>query len=436
MTLEPKLSAFEAAPVESGAHAEKDAPSASFVPVASEERLLVLDVLRGFALLGIMIMNMPGFSLPSGVGALEPRLYPGVADRMAELFMNTFFSGKANSIFSFLFGLGLTIQIQRAQARGQTVGRMYARRLLVLFVVGVAHSFLLWNGDVLHHYALLGLLLLPLSRASNRWVFGLMVVCLLFPIARDVYAVVTNEPPVHTLAERAARAYEQLRVFQSGSYGEQLAVRVEENVEFYALSARLGGAVIWYMMLTLTMLLGFYAGRQRLLVDVTASSARIRTLMVWCFGLGLGCAATAAAMGWIIGPQQGPTLAGLLRGISYELNRPLLCIAYICAVAMLVHKPRFRGLAEVFAAPGRMPLTNYLMQTVIATTIFYSYGFGRFGQVGPLAGLLLSVSIFAVQVMYSRYWVARFQYGPLEWLWRVSAYGKPPPMRVAAKTTA
>src|SRR5262245_45692227 len=174
MTPERKHSSPEAAPAESGAHAEKDAPTRSFMPVASGERIVVLDVLRGFALLGIIIMNMGGFSLPADVGALEPRLFPGVADRAAELFMNTFFSGKANSLFSFLFGLGLTIQIARAEERGENVAPMYARRLVVLFLVGAAHAILIWNGDVLHNYAVLGLLLLVLRRASARVSFVLV----------------------------------------------------------------------------------------------------------------------------------------------------------------------------------------------------------------------------------------------------------------------
>src|SRR5690242_6917538 len=141
--------------------AEEQAPTEpSFTPVAPEERMPLLDVLRGFALLGIAVMNMPAFNLPDGVGALEERLFPSFADRAAETASFIIFAGKANSIFSFLFGLGLTIQMQRAEATGAKVTPVYLRRIAVLFLVGAAHAILLWWGDVLHTYAILGLLLL------------------------------------------------------------------------------------------------------------------------------------------------------------------------------------------------------------------------------------------------------------------------------------
>ncbi|HVK66580.1 MAG TPA: DUF418 domain-containing protein, partial [Polyangium sp.] len=110
---------------------------------------------------------------------------------------------------------------------------------------------------------------------------------------------------------------------------------------------------------------------------------------------------------------------------------PLLCVAYIAAIALLLQTERGKRVLLVLASPGRMPLTNYLTQSLIATTLFYSYGFAWFGKVGPLAGIGIAVVIFTVQVIWSRLWLARFRYGPLEWLWRAATYGKLPPMRLA-----
>jgi uncharacterized protein len=403
--------------------------ASSFRPVAPEERIVVLDVLRGFALLGIIIMNMEGFSLPSDSWALDPRLFPGFADRGAELFMNTFFAGKANSIFSLLFGFGLTIQMARAEERGEKVAPMYARRLVVLFLVGVAHAILIWNGDVLHHYAVLGLLLLALRRASDRVIFVLIALSFLLPYARSGYAVWTNEPPVHPLSVYVERAHESLQIFQSGTYAEQVRLRVTQTVEGYTLSTRLLGTPLWLLMLTTTMLLGFYAGRHRLLSNIQEDAPRFRKVLGWSLGLGLACALSAAVLMLLHKPTGEPTLTGLIIGVLHGLNRPLLCVAYLCAIALLLQKKRIEPFLMVLAAPGRMPLTNYLMQSLIATTIFNSYGLGLFGRVGPLLGIVVAVAIFVIQIFYSRWWLARFQYGPLEWLWRVAAYGKAPAMR-------
>jgi uncharacterized protein len=405
----------------------QDAPT--FRPVAPEERLVVLDVLRGFALLGIIIMNMAVFSLPWDAWALEPRLYPGFADRAAEFFMTTFFSGKANSIFSLLFGLGLTIQMARAEERGQKVVPMYVRRLVVLFLVGAAHCLLIWNGDVLHNYAVLGLLLLAVRRSSDRVIFALIGLSFIVPLARATYGIVTNEPPIHELPVFVERAHENLRIFQTGTYMDQVRLRISQTAEMYTLSTRFIGAPMWYLTLTTTMLLGFYAGRKRLLADIPANAPRIRKVLWWSLGLGLACAASAAVLILLQKPTVVPTVTGLFIGLLYSLNRPLLCIAYVSGIALLLQKKRFEKLLMVLAAPGRMPLTNYLMQSLIATTIFNSYGLGLFGRVGPLLGMLVSVSIFVVQIFYSKWWLARFQYGPLEWLWRVAAYGEAPPMR-------
>ena len=135
-------------------------------------------------------------------------------------------------------------------------------------------------------------------------------------------------------------------------------------------------------------------------------------------------------------PTPTPTLRGFFIGLAFQINRPLLCVAYVGIVALLLQKPRYRRYLRVLVAPGRMPLTNYLMQSLIATTIFYSYGFALFGRVGPLVAFFIAVGIFVAQVFYSRWWVARFQQGPLEWAWRAVSYGRLPAMRIARRALA
>lgn len=403
--------------------------SSALAPVSPEERIALLDVLRGLALLGILIMNMPLFGAPWCSFAIEPKLFPGWYDRAASFVTELFIGGKANAIFSFLFGLGMALQLQRAAASGGGFALVYLRRIAVLFAVGAAHALLLWNGDILHVYAILGLLLLAVRRSSDRVVFTLIALSLVAPTLRAAWGLYAQERPPHSVSHFAQLAQEQMRIYQQGAYLEQVAARVGDFREWYAPTRRLQGAIMGFPLLAVTMLLGFHAGRRRLLEDVAANAPRIRRMMWWCLGLGLLAAVGFATLHALHRPTGRPTVSGFMGGLLFTLNRPLLCIAYIGAIALLFQRDRVRRALSPLVNVGRMPLTNYLMQTLIATTLFNSYGFGLFGKVGPALGLLITAAIYAAQVAYSNWWMARFRFGPLEWLWRAATYGKLPPMR-------
>jgi uncharacterized protein len=406
--------------------------SPAFTPISPEERIAVLDVLRGFALLGILVMNMPAFNTPFSSWSLQPRLFPGPVDRAAMFVMELLVAGKANAIFSFLFGLGLTVQMQRADASGRGLAPVYLRRLAVLLVLGAAHGLLLWDGDVLHMYAVLGLLLLAVRRASDRLVLSIVALSLLAPLVRGGVALYFQETPRHPLPFWVQLAHEQMRIFQQGSYAEQVAARAFNVTEWYSGIRRVQGIFWVYVSFTVSMLLGFLVGRRRMLENVAANAAWIRKATGWCLGLGILTAAGFATLSAIREPVGRPTVGGFFTGLLFNVSRPLLCIAYVGAIALLCQRARFWRVAGPLASVGRMPLTNYLLQSVFGTTLFYSYGFGLFGKVGPALGLVITAAIFAVQVVYSRWWMARFRFGPLEWLWRGATYGKLPALRVEA----
>lgn len=409
--------------------------SLTLAPVAPEERIALLDVLRGFALLGILIMNMPGFNTPWESWALEPRLFPGVVDRVATFVMDLFVSGKANSTFSFLFGLGFTIQMQRAEARGGSFVLVYLRRLAFLFVVGAAHGLLVWSGDVLHVYAVLGLMLLAVRRAPDKLIFALIGLFLVAPMARQAWAFYFNEPWVPPMPVVIARAHDHMRIFQQGTYMQQLGVRVQDWSEGYGLITRLWGMIWGYATFAVTILLGFYAGRKRVFENIEANTW-IRKATWWCLGAGFAAAGGFAVVMALYKPTGQNSLTEFFIRCLYSLNRPVLCLAYIGLIAILFQKERFRRVLSRLTNVGRMPLTNYLMQSLIATTLFNSYGLGLFGKVGPALGLVFTAVIFAAQVAYSDWWMARFQYGPLEWLWRGATYGKLPVLRKGARPQA
>ncbi|HRI69401.1 MAG TPA: DUF418 domain-containing protein, partial [Polyangium sp.] len=237
--------------------------------------------------------------------------------------------------------------------------------------------------------------------------------------------------PVHPKQFWVDIMHEHMRAFREGTYWDQVKARSFLMYDWYAVITKGWGAIWDYLVFLTTMCLGLIFGRKRWLEDVPANAARIRKMM-W-FGLGFGIIASATCFILIATAPfplpEKPTLRFVAVGILFNLNRPLLCLGYIGAIALLLQRDGFKNALMVFATPGRMPLTNYLAQTVIATTLFYSWGFGLFGKVGPLVGLGISVTIFIVQVFWSRWWLARYQYGPLEWLWRAATYGKRFPMR-------
>lgn len=402
----------------------------ALAPVQPEERIVVLDVLRGFALLGILTVNLPGAASSGYAWAAGLDPFPAWWDKAAEWFVNTFFAGKFNSIFSFLFGLGFTIQLTRASERGANVTSVYLRRVAILFALGVAHALLIWNGDVLHMYALLGLVLLAIRRVSDRTVFALILAAFLLPGARAAYSAVTQEPWPIPRESMPARYEQETRVYQSGTYAEQVEQRYHLLKEVYGFTAQLRGPVMFYSSLLLTMLFGFYVGRRRIIQNLPEHIPWIKRVMAWCFVIGFVAAAIAATLFLLIEPTGRASMVGFFGGMLFTIQRPLLCLFYISAIALLSLKyERARKIFSPLAIVGRMPLTNYLMQSVIFTALLYSWGLGLYGRVGPAACLGLTVIIFAVQVLYSRWWFERFRFGPMEWLWRGATYGHFPALR-------
>jgi uncharacterized protein len=401
-------------------------------PIQPEERIAVLDVLRGFALLGILVVNLPGAAASGYAWAAGLEPFPAWWDKTAEWIVNTFFSGKFNSIFSFLFGLGFTIQLTRAADRGVNVTSVYIRRMAALFAIGVAHALLVWDGDVLHIYAVLGLLLLAIRRVSDRTVAALILVTLLLPEVRSAYSAITEEPWPIARESMPARYAEETRTYQSGTYVEQVTHRYEGLVEIYGFAMQLRGLVIFYTSLLVTMLIGFYVGRRRIIQDLPQHAAWIKRVMVWCLAAGLIAAAGGATIFQLLEPTGRSSMLGFVGGMLFTIQRPLLCLFYVAGIALLFMKSeRCRRLFAPLAIVGRMPLTNYLVQSLTFTALFYSWGVGLYGRFGPAACLGLTVVIFTIQVLYSRWWLERFRFGPLEWIWRGATYGSFPPLRPA-----
>lgn len=395
------------------------------LPVA--ERLPVLDILRGFALMGILIMNMPGFSTSFFVEADGSHLWKQPYDQLAEQVREALFSGKFNSMFSLLFGIGFTIQFTRMQERDpEGATGMYLRRLVALLFFGVVHAFVFWPGDVLHTYALLGIVLvLGLRRASDRVIIGLIGAALLYPAVNGLVrlAVFTKELTAERV--RIAQAFEASNnaAFGAGGFGDMVRENTRMMVHFYTDWINLWGTFGWYVMLGMTMLIGVLAGRRRWVQRIPELMPQIRRLTWWALGIGLACGVAFSVI-FELNREPGPSPIKLLGSVCYNLSRVALMIFYVLVIVRLSQSAAGRRWMSPWEAAGRLPLTNYLMQTAICLVLFQSWGFGLWLKVGPALGLVLSLAIFfAVQVPWSRWWLQRHERGPMEALWARWTYG-------------
>jgi len=396
-------------------------------PLPPSERIPVLDVLRGFALMGILIMNMPGFSYSGWHEADGSHYWPSALDQLAEQVRDALFSGKFNSLFSLLFGLGFTIQFARMQqADPVNANRMYLRRLTVLLVLGVLHAAVFWYGDVLHVYAVLGIVLLfALRHVSDRGLLALMAGCLLYSVLANLARVVFIGPDfvAARVAEALAVATRMDASFGSGSFWDAARENARLVAHDYGSLYDLWGTFGWYVSMTLTMLIGVLAGRRRWAQRIPELMPQVRRLGWLCLAVGLTLSCAAIVI-WELNRTPGPTLLKTLASLFYNVSRPALMLFYVMAIVQLFHRPGWAGLFRPLAVAGRMPLTNYLMQTALCTMLFNAWGFGLWGQIGPAAGLLLSLALFfGIQVPWSLWWLRRHERGPLEALWSRLTYG-------------
>lgn len=406
-------------------------------PISLQERIEILDVLRGLAICGILIGNVQWFSgyglMPGALAQQSP-----IADRIAHFLVHFFVEGKFYSIFSFLFGFGFALQIARAEERGDLKASFFKRRLFWLLVIGLVHAYLLWAGDILSIYAVMGFLLILFRRKANgsllKWALAMMVIPILSYILLYVLFV-AFVPPGAVAKLDAAKIdfwHESVRKVQQSSY---LQIITDFNLN-YIVGRYLSLLFEMRLPKILAMfLLGFYAYRRTIFQNLSSHKSLVRRILIYALILGLiGNIAFAALAGKeAVLP---PTPAGVIGVISYAFGVPALALFFIALIATLWQRAAWRRLLAFLAPVGRMALTNYLMQTVICVLIFYGYGFGLFGRVGALTATLIALAIFLFQLLVSALWLSYFSYGPMEWIWRQLTYRQRLNLRLSRKPSA
>jgi uncharacterized protein len=405
-------------------------------PIAPKQRVEVLDILRGFAIFGILLVNMAFFNssfYTQITGLAQPS---GMLDQLARWGIAFFAEGKFYSIFSFLFGLGMAIQYLRFQATGQHFVPFYLRRLGVLLLFGLIHAYLFWVGDILLLYTVLGVVVLLLFRNGKpRTLLIWTGVFLLVPILLNagLYGLIElgrMTPQGAAMIEQSlaeqTRHYQTLaaqadQVYANGSFAEITQQRVRDMLMVYGTWPFIGFNVL------ATMVLGLYVGKQRIWENLTDHMPLIRK--VWRWGLIVGVLGNALYV--VAGDATNrtlPSLQLLLALTGQTLGAPALALFYMTSLILLFQRPAWHRRLRPLAYVGRMAISNYLLQTLICTTLFYSYGFGLYGQIDVLTGVGLTVVIYVLQIPLSRLWLSRFRFGPIEWLWRTLSYGQRQPL--------
>lgn len=391
--------------------------------VAPAGRLGHLDALRGFALLGIALMNVEFFTTPlADMGnGVEPG--QGTPDHAVDWLIYVLVQGKFWGLFSLMFGMGFVLMLDRAHAAGTRFVPTYLRRCLGLLVIGLAHALLVWAGDILLMYALGALVLLLLFRnADSRSMLAWGIALWAAPVGLLVVsglALVLAGPELADTLELAPAYMEQLRArelaaYSGGSWVEATATRLE------FLYRTLPDQLVVLSMLVGVFLVGGWLVRSGAVLDPDAH--RVRLLRLAAAGGVVGAVLTAVSLRLTASPMLAGTGEGVLAMGLHLAGALPLAVAYAAGFLLLAVRPG--SPLGVMAPAGRMALTHYLLQSLVGTWLFYGHGLGLWGEVGragQVAGVLV---FFALQVAASHWWLARFRQGPVEWAWRVLTYGR------------
>ncbi|MHC5109558.1 MAG: DUF418 domain-containing protein [Planctomycetota bacterium] len=419
-------------PVDSAADSVQGAaPTASVhlaLPVAEGERIEVIDILRGFALMGVLLMNMQAFAMPFSA-YMNPTSFGNNDTLNFSLWCMNHVAADAKfiTIFSMLFGAGIVLMTTRARERTGKSAAVHYRRMFLLLMFGAMHGTLIWHGDILLTYSICGMIVFWFCRLKPWLLISisgvLLLVSAMLLVGFGSYMAQAPEEEVNEMmafwAPSAEQIQEQLTAYQ-GRYVQNLSARFDSWVSMFGFLMFFGWRILGIMMLGMAMLkIGLLTGAR--------SKRTYATLAVLGFVVGLPLAGLGIrhqmTHGWDL-------IEGMGIGSLYNYFASLLvAFAWIGVIVLLARARRFTFLTDRLAAVGRMAFTNYIMHSVICTTIYYGFGLGFFGRVDRAGQLGIVLAIVVFQLWYSPLWLKRFRFGPLEWLWRSLTYGKRQPFK-------
>jgi len=397
-------------------------------PMALQSRLLNIDIIRGIALLGILLMNIQAFSMnfsaysnPTAFGDLT-----GVNFYVYYL-SHLFADQKFMTIFSILFGVGIVLMAENIERKGGSPGKVHYKRMFILAVFGMMHAYLLWFGDILFPYAIAGMIAYTVRKKSVKFLLitaflsigfcslVMFLISLIIPMMEpaDLKTMLAVWAPTQEVIDK------DILVNQASWLGQMehrnfMASKMQTNVLFYLFR------IVGLMMIGMAMFkLDFFGKR------FSNKALTISALITLALGLFLIITGNQAnfASGWPI--------ESMLAGVQYNYwGSILLAYSYMSLLIVFCRSSALMKLKSLLANVGKMALTNYLSHTLICGFIFYGWGLGLYGTVDRSEMLLVVLGVWIFQLFFSSFWMARFQYGPFEWLWRSMTYGKRQPLKI------
>jgi len=399
--------------------------SDSISPVKPKERHIILDALRGLALFGICLANYPEFSLYTFLPKEATAAMPTASiDTFVKYFQYMFIDGKFYTIFSLLFGIGFTIILANAAQNNRNGMKIFYRRMSVLFLIGLSHLLFLWAGDILILYAFAGFFLPLFKNTPNKKLLLYGIGLLLFPILIDAGVEMFG----WNLSAPVIRATQYFHS-KAGITEENFPIWLVESQNYLdVLRFNLAGSFIRmqefidgnraFKVLGL-FLIGLYIGRNKIYANLEDNKTLLKKGIRYGFTIGLP---TSVLYAW--SAMNSHPLGLTAHSTIYAVSVVPLSLAYISIICLWYLKHKEYIIFRIFAAPGRMALTNYIMQSVIGMIIFYGIGFELGAKTGLIYVELIATAVFCLQIIYSYLWLNYYRFGPLEWGWRMLTYGK------------
>ena len=422
-------------------------------PVTAGERFASLDRLRGVAILGILVMNIYAFAMPF-IAYVDPYRMGGTEayNIGTWIFTHIFFDQKFMSIFAMLFGAGLVLMAERAEARGAKPARFYFRRQFWLIVIGAIHGYLIWMGDILFAYALIGMLVYPLRKRRPRTL--IIIACVMLPVtllfnlgnAKQMEDTMAKVAEIEVLLEEGQDIdEEQQQVLDDWKQQRMFAFPTDEDAAEeiavyrgdYAGIVAHRAPIVAMMQVFMILFFGLWRIAPLMMIGMALMKLGVLTcersadfygrFMLIAYAVGLPLTVFSAFDLHAHQFDQMYVMRG--GGIANYFGSILVALGHIGLVMWLTKSGTASRLLDRFAAVGRMALTNYLMHSLILTTIFYGYGLGLYGTVPRIWQMAFVAAVIGLELLWSKWWLERYRFGPAEWVWRTLTYGKRQPMR-------
>lgn len=402
----------------------------SAAPITTKDRVGELDILRGFALLGVMMINvweLGGESIT--ITADQLAALPNAAlNSTIEFWMRLLVSDKANTLFACLFGMGFWIQMERLEARGAPFRSIYFRRAMILLIFGWLHLLLLFSWDVLHIYGIAAFILLFSRKLSERTMLIVGAVLLLFgkPLITGFFAWSGISGPLDAATLADSEVLARQAAAQSGDFSGFMALMAQNNWLGWILN---GGLIAWIAYATGRFFVGAWIARKGWVQNASENLAFFRRLL-WPLLLGGWALEAVHLLTEDAAPGTMFAMIGAAGGVFHALATPMMAAGYAWALILLFNGRSAKWLVAPFGAVGRMALTNYVLQSVAIILILTGVGPGLAlaGKASIATFLPLVFAFYGAQIVFSHLWLKYLAYGPLEWCWRALTYSERPKM--------